>query len=222
LGLWVSTAFGLVSRDRITFKGDGRLGLTFGGVEVAPSPSPGVRDPRQIEQETALAGLPDVTTDGLALIGTTGLHAERADGDPVVMGQSVLRLVAVPTEGRHYLSARSIGLDENRVYRTTAWVKAAPGVKVELEVGDEKTNYGKAIFDPARRRVTSSSPGLTGGIEQGPHGWQKIWIDLATAKDQLVLAVGIVSRDRSTFKGDGRLELTFGGVEVAPLPSKRG
>jgi hypothetical protein len=63
---------------------------------------------------------------------------------------------------------------------------------------------------------------LTGGIEQGPHGWQKIWIDLATAKDQLVLAVGIVSRDRSTFKGDGRLELTFGGVEVAPLPSKRG
>ncbi|MFZ1090093.1 MAG: hypothetical protein WAN75_12655, partial [Xanthobacteraceae bacterium] len=113
MGLWVSTAFGLVSRDRITFKGDGRLGLTFGGVEVAPSPSPGVRDPRQIEQETALAGLPDVTTDGLALIGTTGLHAERADGDPVVMGQSVLRLVAVPTEGRHYLSARSIGLDEN-------------------------------------------------------------------------------------------------------------
>ena len=215
-------AFGLVSRDRITFKGDGRLGLTFGGVEVAPSPSPGVRDPRQIEQETALAGLPDVTTDGLALIGITGLHAERADGDPVVMGQSVLRLVAVPTEGRHYLAARSTGLDENRVHRTTAWVKAAPGVKVELEVGDGKTKYGKAIFDPARRRVTSSSPGLTGGIEQGPHGWQKIWIDLATAKDQLVLAVGIVSRDRSTFKGDGRLELTFGGVEVAPLPSKRG
>jgi hypothetical protein len=38
----------------------------------------------------------------------------------------------------------------------------------------------------------------------------------------LVLVVGIVSRDRNTFKGDGRLELTFGGVEVAPSPPKRG
>ena len=215
-------AFGIVSRDSTTFKGDGRLGLTLGGVEVAPSPSPGVRNSRQIKQETTLAGLPDVTTDGLALIGITGLHAERADGDPAVMGQSVLRLVAVSTEGRHYLAARSTGLDKNRVYRITAWVKGAPGVKVELEVGDGKTNYGKAIFDPARRMVTSSPPGLNRGIEQGPHGWQKIWIDLATADDQFVLVVGIVSRDRSTFKGDGRLGLTFGGVEVAPSPSKRG
>src|SRR5262249_55411706 len=166
---------------------------------------PGVRNTRQIKQETTLAELPEVMTDGVRWFGITGLHAERADGDPVVMGQSVLRLVAVPTEGRHYLAAQASGLDENRVYRITAWGKAAPGVKVELEVGDGKTNYGKAIFDPARRRVTSSSPDLNGGVEQGPHGWEKIWIDLATAEDQLVVSFGIVSRDMSTFKGDGLL-----------------
>ena len=171
-----------------------------------------------VTQETTLAELPEVTTDGVTWIGITGLHAERADGDPVVMGQSVLRLVAVPTEGRHYLAAQSTGLDKNRVHRITAWVKAAPGVKVELELGDGSTNY-EAIFDPARRRVTSSTPGLNGGVEQGPHGWQKIWIDLATVKDQLVVVFGIVSRDRSTFKGDGGLGVTFGGVEVAPSPS---
>ena len=169
-----------------------------------------------------MAELPEVMTDGVTLIGITGLYAERADGGPVVMGQSVLRLVAVPTEGRHYLAAQSSGLDENRVYRITAWVKAVPGVQVELEVADGKANYGKAIFDPAGRRVTSSSAGLNEGVERGPHGWQKIWIDLATANDQLVVVSGIVSRDRSTFKGDGHLGLTFGGIEVAPSPSQRG
>jgi hypothetical protein len=165
-----------------------------------------------------LAELPGVATDGLELVGITGLHAKVADGDPVVTGQSVLRLVAVPTEGRHYLAARSTGLDENRVYRITAWVKAAAGLKVEMELADRPdgmpTNYGKAVFDPARQRVAGSSPGLNRGIEQGPGDWQKIWIDLATADGRIVLAFGIVSRDRTTFKGDGRAGLTFGGIEV--------
>jgi hypothetical protein len=58
---------------------------------------------------------------------------------------------------------------------------------------------------------------LNGRIEQGPHGWQ-IWINLATAKDHLVVAFGLVSCERSTFKGDGRLTLTLGGIEVAPSP----
>jgi hypothetical protein len=43
-------------------------------------------------QETTLTKLPDVMTDGVTLIGMMGLHAEQADEDPVVMGQSVLRL----------------------------------------------------------------------------------------------------------------------------------
>jgi hypothetical protein len=215
-------AFGLVSRGTTTFKGNGRLGLTLGGVEVARSPSPGVRNPHRFKQETTLAELPRVTTAGLAFIGIIGLHAERADEDPVVMGQPVLRLIAVPTESRHYLAARSDRLDADRVYRITACVRAAPGVKVELEVADEKANYGKAIFEPAAREITSASPGLKGGVEQGLQGWQKIWIDLATADDHVVAVFGIVSRNRSTFKGDGRLGLTFGGVEVALSPSQGG
>jgi hypothetical protein len=91
-----------------------------------------------------------------------------------------------------------------------------------MQVSDELTprhgtpaNYGSAIFDPARRTVTSLSGRLKGrGIEQGPQGWQKIWVDLASAGGEMVLAFGLVSRDRTEFKGDGRLGLTFGGIEV--------
>jgi len=106
----------------------------------------------------------------------------------------------------------------------TAWVKAAADVKVEVELRDgvisrngQPLNYGFAVFDPAARLVASSSAGLKQrGIEQGPDDWQKIWLDLATTDGQFVLALGVVSRDRRLFKGDGRSGLTFGGIQIAP------
>ena len=42
---------------------------------------------------------------------------------PVVRGQPILHLVAIPTAGRHYLAARLSGLAENRTHRVTAWVR---------------------------------------------------------------------------------------------------
>jgi hypothetical protein len=65
--------------------------------------------------------------------------------------------------------------------------------------------------------VLSSSGRLKGrGIEQGPDGWQKIWVDLASADGEIVLAFGFFSSQAgNSFKGDGRLGLTFGGIEVA-------
>jgi len=176
-----------------------------------------------VSQETVLAELPKVAAEGFAFTGILGLNAEVEAGDPVMAGQPILRLVAVPTMGRHYLAAQYSALDGNRVYRITAWVKTRAGVGVEIQVSDEfrphegkPANYGLAIFNPATRTVANSSGNLKGrGIEQGPDGWQKIWVDLATAGGQLVVYVGLVSRDASSFIGDGRLGLTFGGLEVA-------
>jgi hypothetical protein len=159
-------------------------------------------------------------TSGFAFIGIQGLNAEVEAGAPVVAGQPILRLVAVPTTGRHYFAARSTMLNKNQVYRITAWVKGP--ARVKIEVSDEltprygtPTNYGNAIFHPAARTVSSSTGHLKGrGIEQGPDGWQKIWVDLTTADGEMVLAFGLLSKKGSEFKGDGRLGVTFGGIEV--------
>jgi hypothetical protein len=190
--------------------------------ETIPPGEPSASGP-VITKETVLADLPPLTTSGFAFIGIQGLNAEVEAGDPVVVGQRILRLVAVPTTGRHYLAAQSTTLNKNQVYRITAWIKDSAGVKVEMQVSDELTprhgtpaNYGTAIFDPAARTISSSPGRLKGrGMEQRPEGWQKIWVDLATAGGEFVLAFGLVSKDRNSFKGDGRLGLTFGGIEVA-------
>ena len=189
--------------------------------ETTPSEEPPPSGPI-ITKETALADLPPLTTSGFAFIGIEGLNAEVEAGDPAVAGQRILRLVAVPTTGRHYFAAQSTTLNKNRVYRITAWVKGPAGVKVEMQVSDElrprhgtPANYGSAIFDPAVPRVSGVSGVLKGrGIEQGREEWQKIWIDLETSSGEFVLAFGLISKDRSQFKGDGRIGLTFGGIEI--------
>ena len=190
--------------------------------EPAPPEGPTPSGP-VITTETVLADLPKPTTPGFAFIGIQGLNAEVEAGDPVVAGQAILRLVAVPTTGRHYLAAHFTALDKNQVYRITGWVKAPAGANVEMELSDElkprsgtPANYGGALFDAAGGRVLSTTGLLKGrGIEQGPKGWQKIWVDLAISGGELVLTFGLVSKDGKEFKGDGRLGLTFGGVEVA-------
>jgi hypothetical protein len=191
--------------------------------ETIPPGEPSTSGP-VITKETVLADLPPLTTSGFAFIAIQGLNAEVEAGDAVVVGQPILRLVTVPTTGRHYFAAQSTMLNKNQVYRIAAWVKDPAGVKIEMQVSDElrprrgtPANYGSAIFDPAARRVLSSSGHLKGrGIEQGPDGWQKIWVDLASADGEIVLAFGFFSSQAgNSFKGDGRLGLTFGGIEVA-------
>jgi len=184
--------------------------------EAAPPEEPAPSGP-VITKETVLADLPKPTTPGFAFIGIVGLNAQVEAGNPVVAGQTILRLVAVPTTGRHYFAAQSTALKKNHVHRIIAWIKARAGVKVQMQVSDKQTvNYGSVIFNPGARIMSSPSGGLKGrGIEQGPGEWQKIWVDLPTADGEFVLALVLISKERGTFKGDGQLGLTFGGLEVA-------
>jgi hypothetical protein len=176
-----------------------------------------------ITTETALADLPPTTMPGFAPVGILGLNASVEDGSPVVPGQPILRLVAVPTNGRHYLAAHFAALEKKQVYRIIAWVKAPAGLMVAMQASDEPkprgptpANYGGAVFDPAGRRVLNASGLIKGrGVEQGPDGWQKIWVDLATSGGELVVLVGLVSKAGIEFTGDGRLTLILGGIEVA-------
>jgi len=191
--------------------------------EIADQPLP--EEPAPVgpvaTQQTLLDELPKPTTDGFALIGIQGLNAQVQEDDPVLLGQTILRLVAVPTESRHYLAAEATKLERDRIYRVMAWVKAAAGATAEMELRDgldprdgKPANYAKAGFDLTKLRVVNSSAGLKGsGIEEGPDGWQKIWIDMPTTNGEIVLALGLINRNRSVFKGDGRMDLTFGGIE---------
>ena len=197
-------------------------GVAIGLLDREPSPEPApLEEPAPsgpvITKETVLADLPKPTTPGFAFIGIVGLNAEVEAGNPVVAGQTILRLVAVPTTGRHYFAAQSTALNKNHVHRIIAWIKAQAGVKVQMQVSDKLTvNYGSVIFTPGTRLISSPSGGLKGrGIEQGPGEWQKIWVDLPTADGEFILALVLISKERDTFKGDGQLGLTFGGLEVA-------
>ena len=172
--------------------------------------------------ETAFADLPRPTTPGFTLLGILGLNARVEEGSPVVSGQPILRLVAVPTNGRHYLAAQFTGLNKDQVYRATAWVKGSAAVGVEMQAADElkprsgaPTNYGNALFDPAAGSVLNAAGLIKGrGVEGGPDDWRKVWIDLTTSSGELALVVGLVSKAGIEFTGDGRLTLILGGIEA--------
>src|SRR4029077_16544187 len=105
----------------------------------------------------------------------------------------------------HYFAAQSTTLNKSQVYRIMAWIKDPAGMKIQMQVSDElrprhgtPAKYGNATFDPAARTVSRSPGHLKGtGIEQGPEGWQKIWVDLTTAGGEMVVAFSFVSKDRS-------------------------
>src|SRR5262249_30652505 len=104
--------------------------------ESTPPEEPAPSGP-VITTETSLADLPPLTTSGFAFVGIQGLNAKVEAGAPVAAGQPILRLVAVPTTGRHYFAAQSTTLNKNQVYRITTWFKGGAGVQVEMQVSDE-------------------------------------------------------------------------------------
>jgi hypothetical protein len=55
-----------------------------------------------------------------------------------------------------------------------------------------------------------------GGIDQGPDGWQKIWLNLVTADGNLDVTLRPANGDVLNYKGDGSLGMILGGVEANP------
>jgi hypothetical protein len=154
-----------------------------------------------------------------------GLGAEMLDEPAVACGQRMLRLVAVPSDGRHALSARFGGLAPGAVYRAMSWIRAEPAAHVMIEVRDsvdthtgQPSNYGVAHFNPAARSVTKSTGDiLASGVDTAADGWLRVWADLRSKDGQIVVLIGLLegSNDKHVFKGRGQ-EVTFGGFEIRP------
>jgi hypothetical protein len=172
-------------------------------------------------QETPFNALPKIQTAGFQWGGIAHLNVQPVGGMPVVTGQPILQLVATPQDGFHTLAGQFSGLNKNQVYRVTAWVKTKGGGNIELEAGDQSTglplNHAVAIFNLADHVVLSGDgSNKERGVEQGPNGWQKVWLHLMTSNGEIVVTLRPTSGGTVTYRGDGRLGVILGGVEVDP------
>jgi hypothetical protein len=203
--------------------------VTFGGFEISPARP--VQTSSQADlptRATSIDELPPVSEsssgpDRWDLI--EGLNAEGVKRPAVVLGQRILRLVAVGADGRHALGARFGGLAPGGVYRAIAWVKAEPGVRVMIAARDSvdqqtgrPSNYGVAKIDLSTRTVMSSTGDiLASEVDTVEDGWVKLWVDLNSKDGQIFVLIGLLEglNNQHVFKAGGQ-EVTFGGFEISP------
>jgi hypothetical protein len=169
-----------------------------------------------VTQLTALGDLPKLAISGLSWREIDTLNVQVMAETPVVPDQAILRLIAIPSDDRHYLGAQATGLVKNRVYRITAWVKPEAGANFEIEAGDHantEPSYGTGIFDLANHNMAGTAKP---GSAPGPGDWQKVWIDLPTSTGLLAFNFYVLKGGGMKFTGDGRLGVTLGGFTVDP------
>jgi hypothetical protein len=171
-------------------------------------------------QEAPIDALPKVQSQGFQWAANAHLLIRPETGAPVVAGQPVLRLFATPQDGFHTLAGQFSGLNKNQVYRVTAWVKPEGG-NIQLEVGNQAPgqpiHHLAAIFSLSNHTVLDGdTPVKDGGIDQGPDGWEKIWLNVMTSDGHLDVTLRPTNGNVLTFKGDGNLGMILGGVEANP------
>ena len=189
-------------------------------VPPAPPASPAPQAMAAAAQEAPPDALPKVQSRGFQWAANAHLLIRPETGAPVVAGQPVLRLVATPHDGFHTLAGQFSGLNNNQVYRVTAWVKPEGG-NIQLEVGNQAPgqpiHHLAAIFSLSNHTVLDGdAPVKDGGIDQGPDGWEKIWLNVMTSDGRLDVTLRPANGNVLTFKGDGNLGMILGGVEANP------
>jgi hypothetical protein len=175
-----------------------------------------------VPQATAAKDVPEITKSGafpISSAGVEGLDASPTGEQEIIPGQPVLRLVASPTSGGHYLNARVSSLQKDTVYAVGVWLKPGSQTLAFLQVADLKpTNYGLLFCDLAHRRIFNEQRDVVSRkIEPGRDGWLKLTLAQRTADGVLDVTLGFVGTANSTvFEADGQSALTFGGIDTAP------
>jgi adhesin HecA-like repeat protein len=210
--------------------------VIFGGFEIFPprvvksvsqvgSPPPRADIVTKVTNISELPPLPESSSAPNRWDLIEGLHAEEVQGSAVVPGQHILRLVAAGADGRHALGVRFGDLVPGGIYRATAWVKAAPGVRVMIEARDsvdpntgKPSNYGVAQFDLAARSVINSTGDIiASGVEAATDDWVKVWVDLRSSDGQMFALIGLLEgrNNRHVFTPADQ-SVIFGGFEIFP------
>ena len=148
-----------------------------------------------------------------------GLSAKPVKGPQIVSGQTILELVAVPSDECHSLAVRFRGLTPGGAYRVTAWVKAASGANARFVVRDSATSEADLRFDLTASSVIRSEGTLSAhGIESASDEWQKMWADLITADGQIFVTFGLLEAGGNShvFPGTGQ-QVVLGGIGINAL-----
>jgi hypothetical protein len=177
--------------------------------------------PVDVGQETAIDALPKTNNANFRWVEIDHLYARSESGASPVGGQPIIRLTATRQDGAHLLVGQFSGLNRNRVYRVTAWIKSEGRGNLLFETSDHGTaqqaHYAQALFDLSERKVVRGNGAAeTRGIDQGPDGWEKAWLDLTTSDGQIVVAFRPANGAETSYAGDGQLGLILGGIQVDP------
>lgn len=153
--------------------------------------------------------------------GIEGLRLKEIKSSSVVEGQPTIELAATRNNSRHRLGIAFRQLISDRIYRATAWVKVTPATKIMLDVRDgahscrNTADFGPE-FEPVRRRTTG--PGSSASEPGDASEWSCASIDVRSMDGVVVVYVGLVDRASNVeFECKDDLELTFGGIDIAPL-----
>jgi len=177
-----------------------------------------------VTELTSPARLPELSQTSpyaVAWDNITGLHAQRIEAAPLVSGQPVLKLVAVPTFGWHRLGMRFTHLAPGTDYRISVWVKPDAARFVMLEARDERQRYlGRAYFDLVKRPAPSlTDQAKTAAIEVARDGWLRLSLDMPSLDGTAVVycAIQTPAGFLSEYRGNGYQGLLFGGMTMTPL-----
>jgi hypothetical protein len=180
-----------------------------------PSPSGPVAT-----RETALAQVPVPAAADYSWIGIVGLNVEPVADTPVVKGQTLLRLTAVPTEGGHALAAQFSSVENGKAYRISAWIKAGTANQIELEVADlaagKQVSHGYEIFDLGSHKPLDPTSAVDPGMQDEQNGWQMVWVDMPSLRGRCLVKFYLLAAGKTEYKGDGMLSLVLGGFTAEP------
>lgn len=169
---------------------------------------------------TTLQELPPITGSSASWSGIQGVNATVALQDAsVIPGEPALKLVALTTDGSHFVDTLIGSLNKNSLYTISVWLKPAPQADVFIQAHDQKpTNYGLVVYDLADKKISIKHGDVVdAAVVADQNGWLKLTLALRTADDVLDVMIGFADPAGSTtLKGDGQSALLFGGVAVAP------
>lgn len=157
-------------------------------------------------------GTPSAQWDGLEGLALSGFAPS-----PVVDGQPALQLRVTPATGRHRLGIAFKGLAPNQTYRVTVAIKAADLGRMILDVRDGTNDATRIVsfnLDPSHADAPDDLPYDLNVVG----GWLQPSVDAYSADGTLVVYMGLCNAcGDAEFPGDGRTEITFGGVRVAAI-----
>lgn len=148
-------------------------------------------------------------------VGSEGVNAA-AESTERVGTMAAVRLIPVPSTGSHFVEGMLQSLAPNKPYRLTILLKQSAQAQIFVQVHDQANrNSGVTLFDLAKSEVLNpEGNNQHPTIQSGPNGWLNLSMDTQSADGALLVRIGFMSANDTTFTGDGLSALLLGAVTL--------